>query len=243
MKKDGISYDDTPAAKFDKEFQENAVVTVISDGGWHSDVDVTAVDSLISCAYDHLEKEAGESCDCKTVQEDDGIHYYMYAEGYIGDVEALIDSGKMSLRAKEGSEEMKLPDGNTYGDLEHYSLYEVKEPEKLFDIMKNLYHADQVTLRVLYASDDGRPENVWVRENAADRETAAKLYEFVHQNGTLLGRLPYGAYKYGLDGMSVVVDSDSMGKESDDVETYKYLILRPDCRLYSSWDDPASRVF
>lgn len=118
-----------------------------------------------------------------------------------------------------------------------------KEPEKLFDIMKNLYHADQVTLRVLYAGDDDRPENVWVRENAADRETTARLYEFVCQNGTLLGRLPYGAYKYGLDGMSVVVDSDSMGKETSDVESYKYLILRPDCRLYSSWDDPASRVF
>lgn len=126
MGKNSISYDDTPAAKFNKEFQENAVVTVTSDGGWHSDVDVTAVDSLLACAYQHLEEEAGESCDCKTVQEDDGIHYYMYAEGHIGDIEALVDSGKMGIRAKEGSEAVKLPDGNTYGDLEHYSLYEVE---------------------------------------------------------------------------------------------------------------------
>lgn len=140
MGKNNISYDDTPAAKFNKEFQENAIVTVTSDGGWHSDVDVTAVDSLISCAYDHLEKEAGESCDCKTVQENDGIHYYMYAEGYIGDVEALIDSGKMSLRAKEGSEEMKLPDGNTYDDLEHYSLYEVKRLMAIAYEMDTSFH-------------------------------------------------------------------------------------------------------
>lgn len=126
MKKNSISYDDTPAAKFDKEFQENAVVTVTSDGGWHSDVDVTAVDSLIACAYQHLENEAGESCDCKTEQEADGIHYYMYADGYVGDIEALIDSGKLDIKAKEGSEALKLPDGNTYGDLANYSLYEVR---------------------------------------------------------------------------------------------------------------------
>lgn len=125
MKKD-ISYSETPAAKFDKEFRENAIVTVTSDGGWHSDVDVTAVDSLIACAYQHLENEAGESCDCKTEQEADGIHYYMYAEGYVGDIEALIDSGKLDIKAKEGSEALKLPDGNTYGDLANYSLYEVQ---------------------------------------------------------------------------------------------------------------------
>ena len=24
---------------------------------------------------------------------------------------------------------------------------------------------------------------------------------------------------------------------------YKYLILRPNCKLYSQWDDPASLIF
>lgn len=116
-------------------------------------------------------------------------------------------------------------------------------PGKIFDIMKNEYKADQVTLRVLYASDNNKPENIWVRENAASKETVKALYNYIVANGNLLGRLPYGAYKYGLNGMSVVIDGDSMGKASDDVDSYKYLILRPDCKLYSSWDDPASLVF
>lgn len=117
------------------------------------------------------------------------------------------------------------------------------EPDRLFWQMKNVYHADQVTMRVLYAGDDDRPENVWVRENAANENTVRVLTDYVKSHGTLLGRLPYGAYRYGVDGMSVVVDGDSMGKEAEDMENYKYLILRPDCSLYSSWDDPASRVF
>ena len=41
---------------------------------------------------------------------------------------------------------------------------------------------------------------------------------------------------------------DDMGKrdctaEENTEENYKYLILRPDCKLYSAWDDPASLIF
>lgn len=32
-------------------------------------------------------------------------------------------------------------------------------------------------------------------------------------------------------------------KTGDIEENYKYLILRPDCKLYSAWDDPASLIF
>lgn len=117
------------------------------------------------------------------------------------------------------------------------------KPEFLFKMMKQTYGADQVTLRKLYAGDDDKPENVWVRENAAESATVNALYNYVAENGTLLGRLPYGAYKYGLHDMSVVVDTDSMGKEMSEVENYKYLILRPDCHLYSSWDEQGSLVF
>lgn len=40
----------------------------------------------------------------------------------------------------------------------------------------------------------------------------------------------------------------AMGKrdctaEENTEENYKYLILRPDCKLYSAWDDPASLIF
>lgn len=115
--------------------------------------------------------------------------------------------------------------------------------KELFTIMKDVYRADQVTLRILYAGNDNSPENNWVLENAAWLNTRRALKSYVKENGTLLGRLPYGAYKYGLDGMSVVIDNDSMGKDTEDIDSYKYLILRPDCKLYSSWDEKGSLVF
>lgn len=118
-----------------------------------------------------------------------------------------------------------------------------ENPKDLFDIMKDIYGADQVTLRVLYAGNDDTKENIWVRENAANIETNRVLRDYVKRNGYLLGRLPYGANKYGINGMSVVIDDDPMGKESDDIDSYKYLILRPDCRLYSSWDNRGSLIF
>lgn len=49
-----------------------------------------------------------------------------------------------------------------------------------------------------------------------------------------------------MDGMAVVVDDDCMakGKLPDaEKDAYKYLILQPDCKLYSQWDDPASLIF
>lgn len=112
----------------------------------------------------------------------------------------------------------------------------------LFYGLKNVWMADQVTLRVLYAGGDDCPENIWVRENRASQNTVNALKNYIISNGTSLGRLPYGAVRYAIDGMSVVLDDDSMGKEMEVPDSYKYLILRPDCRLYSSWDDPASLV-
>lgn len=117
------------------------------------------------------------------------------------------------------------------------------EPEVLFTLMKEEYGADQLTLRVLYAGDDNCPENTWVQQNAAKPETVQALKSYVKEHGELLGRLPYGAHKYGINGMSIVIDDDCMGKEQKDTDNYKYLILRPDCRLYSSWDNKGSLVF
>ena len=52
--------------------------------------------------------------------------------------------------------------------------------------------------------------------------------------GKPLGRLPYGATKYSLNGLSVVIDDDCMAKKKDVTadggDTVKYLILQPDCR-------------
>lgn len=117
-------------------------------------------------------------------------------------------------------------------------------PENLFAVMKQLYKADQVTLRVLVK---GNPENEfetskWIKENAADVRTAQALYDYITRKGTLIGLLPHGVCKYDVAGISVVMDNASMYREQK-VDDYKYLILRPDCRLYASWDKAGSMIF
>lgn len=122
----------------------------------------------------------------------------------------------------------------------------VADPDRLFDQIKGVYNADQVTLRVLYESGNDLPEDKYVRENSAKPETVQAFKDYIRANGKLLGTLPYGAKKYSVHGMSTVLDDDSMGKSQDKREggeDYKYLILRPDCKLYSEWDDPASLIF
>lgn len=124
--------------------------------------------------------------------------------------------------------------------------FEQYEPQALFEKCREL-GADQVTLRVLYADHDTTKQSEWVRKHAMRKETAKHLAAYAKVKGVPIGRLPYGALKVSLNGMSVVIDDDCMGKrgwqEAYTEENYKYLILRPDCKLYSAWDDPASLIF
>lgn len=105
-----------------------------------------------------------------------------------------------------------------------------------------------MTLRVLYADSDETEQGKWVKEHAMSPNQVKQIAEYVMENGKPLGRLPYGALKMSLHGLSVVLDDDCMGKrdctaDGNTEENYKYLILRPDCKLYSAWDDPASLIF
>lgn len=127
------------------------------------------------------------------------------------------------------------------------SAFDEYTPQSLFKKCKEL-GADQVTLRVLYADSDETEQGKWVKEHAMSPQRVQQIAEYVMENGTPLGRLPYGALKMSLHGLSVVLDDDCMGKRDctkagDIEENYKYLILRPDCKLYSAWDDKASLIF
>ena len=115
-------------------------------------------------------------------------------------------------------------------------------PQNLFKKCREL-GADQVTLRVLYSSGNGTPQDNWIAENAMPERSVNMLLNYVRATGSVLGVLPHGAVKYSLDGMCVVIDSDCMDKAEKTNEDYKYLILQPDCKLYSQWDDPASLIF
>lgn len=128
---------------------------------------------------------------------------------------------------------------NLNKDFERFS------PGGLFSWCKHMMDANQVTLRVLYSSGNNTPQDQWIAENKASDEYIKSLKQFVKDNGVVLGVLPYGQIKYSIMGMSVVIDDDCMAKERDlDVsENYKYLILQPNCKLYSQWDDEASLIF
>jgi hypothetical protein len=97
--------------------------------------------------------------------------------------------------------------------------------------------ADQITLRKLYDADDGGPQSEWVQKNRIDD---SNLREYVSRTPKLR-QLEYGQTAHSINGMSVVFDDDCMAK--GDNADFKYLIIRPDGKLYSSWDDPASLIF
>ena len=109
-----------------------------------------------------------------------------------------------------------------------------------FMLFKDVLRADQVTFRQMYASKDSTKQNKWISEHAfADKYDLMQYLKAVEP----IGETVYGAEIRHIDGMSVIFDDDCMGKKSKKDNTVKYLILRPNCKLYSSWDTPASLVF
>jgi MoaA/NifB/PqqE/SkfB family radical SAM enzyme len=101
--------------------------------------------------------------------------------------------------------------------------------------------ADQVTFRQLYKSGIGSKEDKWIDEHRASDEKLDEIRKYIIDNGEPMSILPFGATKYSIHDMSVVLDDDCMAEEVKD--TYKYLILRPDAKLYSSWDKKESVLF
>jgi len=113
-------------------------------------------------------------------------------------------------------------------------------PQYLFTIAKEWMLADQITFRVLYA-DGETPQAKYVKENKAKDSLITDIGMYVKENGTFLEILPYGAKRYSVHNMSTVIDDDCMNETPK--EDIKYLILQPDCKLYTKWNDKASLVF
>ena len=100
--------------------------------------------------------------------------------------------------------------------------------------------ADQVTFRKLYKSELNNDIDKWIEENASTK-FYDELVEYVKKNGKFLGILPFGPSIYDIEEMSMVVDDDCMSQDA--VDTYKYVILRENCKLYTNWMTKASLVF
>lgn len=114
--------------------------------------------------------------------------------------------------------------------------------EELFRACDKDFGADQVTFRVLYSADTNTHQGQWVADHGAKPETVARIKAYIQEHGTKLERLEYGTTKWSVHGMSTVLDDDCMSK-AEGKDELKYLILRPNCKLYSKWDDPASLIF
>ena len=109
--------------------------------------------------------------------------------------------------------------------------------------------ADQVTFRGMYTSGNNTEQDKWIKENVTEWEDPHSIGGFfsilehsIKAEGRYLDTLEYGSDRYSYEGMSVVLDTDCMSKGINK-DAVKYLILRPNCKLYSKWDDKGSLIF
>jgi len=114
---------------------------------------------------------------------------------------------------------------------------------QIFDKLMYL-GADQVTFRELYTDDtnDNSRENTWIKDHSISKASMDDINWYVVNNGVKLEKLPFGATRYAVDGISTVIDSDCMSTEIKD-DVVKYLVLRPNCKLYTRWDNEGSLLF
>ena len=99
--------------------------------------------------------------------------------------------------------------------------------------------ADQITFRKMYG-DSTTEEGRWVMENQLLDQKWASLNNFIN-TAPVIDRLEFGREKRVIDDMSIVVDTDCMATNTEDVA--KYLILRENAKLYSRWDTKGSLIF
>lgn len=118
-------------------------------------------------------------------------------------------------------------------------VFDDRTPVDVFARAKAL-GASHVTLRWLYESGEDRAVDAWTRSNRCSEEAYSALVEYVG-NGRPLERFPTGEIRYSVGGLSTIADADCMARGLTDA--IRYLILRPDCRLYTRWDEPGSVLF
>lgn len=84
-------------------------------------------------------------------------------------------------------------------------------------------------------------ERAWVSAHNMPWDEFQKIPAYIEKVGTPIARLPFGYIKYSIRDVSVVVDTNCLAK--DEIDNFKYAILRPNGKLYSRWDDKGSLIF
>ena len=125
---------------------------------------------------------------------------------------------------------------NLTNEFNHY------KPGELFIWAKN-NNVDQLTFRKIYQAGSGK-EAQWAKKHEFFEIKLGQLKNYVQINGTAIARLPYGFIQYSVKGISTVIDDNCMANKSqEDINNFKYAILRPNGHLYSRWDDIGSLIF
>ena len=125
---------------------------------------------------------------------------------------------------------------------DYYNRYDsVNIMGLLFDKIKDL-GADQVTFKSLYESGGELPEDLWVRKHKAKENIEPLITEYIRNNGEIIRRLYTGEYVFSVHGIAVVINKDCMSSKVID-NVLRYVILKPNGKLYTKWDNPASLLF
>jgi sulfatase maturation enzyme AslB (radical SAM superfamily) len=137
--------------------------------------------------------------------------------------------------------EIKRYDFNLRLSLNMTDEYSHVSMESIFERAKTL-GADQVTFRRFYLSGNYTEQDFWIQDHQMLESQWIELNRYIKGRGRKLERLPFGAMRYSVNELSVVVDDDCMSAEGGKDEI-NYLILRPNCKLYTQWDDKGSLLF
>lgn len=152
---------------------------------------------------------------------------------------ARINIQNLCAKIKEAGLNLRISLNMTdhiYGD-------EQPDPATIFKYVNQYLGADQITFRVLYSdqSNPDCPQNQWIKEHAATPEYIESIKNYIREHGRPLEILAFGQTRYDVDGISTVLDDDCMSTQAK--AELKYLVLRPNCKLYTKWDSTASLLF
>jgi hypothetical protein len=100
--------------------------------------------------------------------------------------------------------------------------------------------ADQITFKRLHALDYDCPQREWVLKNGVTEKQWRNLLDDIKHRCSPLEEEMNGNMRYSINGISVLAIGDCMSPRDD---SYRYLIIREDGRLYSRWEDKGSLIF
>lgn len=130
---------------------------------------------------------------------------------------------KMRFNLKEVCQKIKKHGFTLRLSINLINVYDKHSIDELFEKIQEL-NPDQVTLKNLWHTDEENAINKWIKTNKASSNIIQKISEYIESKG---GN-KVSDYRYVFNGRSIwMVDNCMLGN---------YLIIRPDARLYRSWD-------